>query len=97
VVAKGLNLVAQKIRELAAEHRVPVLEAPPLARALYRHTELGDQVPAALYAAVAEVMAYIYQMNRYLAGDGSMGTMPLPPSAIAVPEGMDPGLIGAEA
>ena len=50
VVAKGMNLLAARIRDLAVEHRVPVLEAPPLARALHRHTEIGDQIPArALY------------------------------------------------
>lgn len=57
VVAKGADAVAAKIRELAAEHKVPLLEAPPLARALFRHTELGDEIPATLYAAVAEVLA----------------------------------------
>ena len=88
VVAKGMNLVAQKIRELAEEHRVPVVEAPPLARALHRHTEIGDQIPAALYTAVAEVLAYVYQLNQYLAG---AALPPSVPQAIAVPAGMDPG------
>ena len=97
VVAKGMNEVAQKIRDIAAEHRVPVLEAPPLARALHRHTELGDQVPAALYAAVAEVMAYVYQLNSYLSSAVRGGQLPLPPAAIAVPVGMDPGVAGVEA
>jgi flagellar biosynthetic protein FlhB len=90
VVAKGMNLVAQKIRELAEEHKVPVLEAPPLARALYRHAEIGDQIPATLYTAVAEVMAYVYQLDQYMAG--AMGLLaPQPPAAIAVPAGLDPG------
>jgi flagellar biosynthesis protein FlhB len=90
VVAKGMNLVAQKIRELAEEHKVPVLEAPPLARALYRHAEIGDQIPATLYTAVAEVMAYVYQLDQYVAG--AMGLLaPQPPAAIAVPAGLDPG------
>ncbi|MDP2795668.1 MAG: flagellar biosynthesis protein FlhB [Sulfurisoma sp.] len=89
VVAKGMNLVAQKIRELADEHKVPVLEAPPLARALYRHAEIGDQIPATLYTAVAEVMAYVYQLNQYAAS--AMGLMPRPPAAIAVPAELDPG------
>jgi flagellar biosynthesis protein FlhB len=93
VVAKGMNLMAQKIRELAEEHRVPVLEAPPLARALYRHTELGDQIPAALYTAVAEVMAYVYQLNQYFAaGAGAAVPPPQVPAAIAVPVGLDPGV-----
>lgn len=88
VVAKGADLVAQAIRELAAEHQVPLLEAPPLARALFRHTEVGDQIPAALYTAVAEVMAYVYQLNQFLAQGG------LPPEAprdLPVPQDLDPG------
>lgn len=90
VVAKGMNLVADRIRALAAEHRVPVLEAPPLARALHRHTEVGDQIPAALYTAVAEVLAYVYRLAEYLAAGSGM-LPPQPPAAIAVPAGMDPG------
>lgn len=90
VVAKGMNLVAARIRELAEEHRVPILEAPPLARALHRHAELGDQIPAALYTAVAEVMAYVYQLNQYAAGALGLAP-PQPPAAIAVPDGLDPG------
>jgi flagellar biosynthetic protein FlhB len=88
VVAKGAGLVAQRIREIAGEHSVPLLEAPPLARALYRHTEPGDEVPSTLYTAVAEVMAYVYQLNHYFAHGG---LPPQPPSHISVPEGMDPG------
>jgi flagellar biosynthetic protein FlhB len=90
VVAKGMNLVAGRIRELAAEHGVPVLEAPPLARALYRHTDIGEQIPAALYTAVAEVLAYVYQLSQSMSAGGSMQS-PQPPAAIAVPAGMDPG------
>lgn len=88
VVAKGADLMAQAIRELAKEHHVPLLEAPPLARALYRHAEVGDQIPAALYTAVAEVMAYIYQLNHFLAQGG---LPPTAPNSLPVPEGMDPG------
>jgi flagellar biosynthetic protein FlhB len=89
VVAKGMNLIAQNIRELAEENSVPVLEAPPLARALYRHTEVGDQVPATLYTAVAEVMAYVYQLNQYAAAGGA-----LPPQAPAAIAGPGPGCAG---
>ena len=64
MVAKGADAVAAKIRELAAEHKVPLLEAPPLARALFRHTELGDEIPATLYTAVAEVLAYVFQLRH---------------------------------
>ncbi len=88
VVAKGRGDVALKIRELAKEHDVPLLEAPPLARALYAHCELEQAIPAALYTAVAEVMAYIYQLNNWMAGGG---LPPEAPSELPVPEGMDPG------
>jgi flagellar biosynthetic protein FlhB len=90
VVAKGMNLIAANIRELAEQNKVPVLEAPPLARALYKHAELGDQVPSALYTAVAEVMAYVYQLSQYLSGVQGMAA-PDAPRTIAVPEDMDPG------
>lgn len=63
VVAKGVGEVALKIRELATEHGVPLFEAPPLARALYYTTELEEEVPAGLYLAVAQVLAYIYQLK----------------------------------
>lgn len=93
VVAKGMNLIAQRIRDLAEENQVPVLEAPPLARALYRHSEVGDQIPASLYTAVAEVMAYVYQLNQYFSpGRPAAMPLPLPPQAIAVPDGLDPGV-----
>jgi flagellar biosynthetic protein FlhB len=63
VVAKGTDLLAAKIREIAAEHGVPIIEAPPLARALYRTVELGREVPAALYVTVAQVLTYVYQLK----------------------------------
>ena len=87
VVAKGSALVAQRIREIAAEHRVPILEAPPLARALFRHTELGDEIPASLYEAVALVMAYVFQLRRYRAEGGPV---PQAPGVLPVPTGLDP-------
>ncbi len=90
IVAKGMNLVAFRIRDLATEHKVPVLEAPPLARALHRHADVGDQVPAGLYTAVAEVMAYVYQLNQYMASNGSL-LPPQAPSVINVPADLDPG------
>ncbi len=88
VVAKGVNLVAARIRELAQENNIPLVEAPPLARALYRHTEPGDEIPATLYTVVAEIMAYVYQLNQYLAQGGSK---PSAPKDLAVPDGLDPG------
>jgi flagellar biosynthetic protein FlhB len=66
VVAKGKDLIAARIREIAAEHKVPLFSAPPLARVLFRSTEIGDEVPATLYTAVAQVLAYIYQLNETL-------------------------------
>ena len=91
VVAKGANLVAERIRDIATEHGVPLVEAPPLARALHRHAEVGDQIPAALFTAVAEVLAYVYQLAQHMAS-GSRAQPPLPPAAIVVPDGLDPGI-----
>jgi flagellar biosynthetic protein FlhB len=87
VVAKGRGDIALKIREIGAEHGVPMLEAPPLARALYRHTELDQEVPSALYAAVAEVLAYIYQLSNWRQVGGNY---PLPPREISVPAELVP-------
>jgi flagellar biosynthetic protein FlhB len=87
VVAKGADAVAAKIRELAAEHKVPLLEAPPLARALFRHTELGDEIPATLYAAVAEVLAYVFQLRHF---QQAGGVYPNAPTALPVPPELDP-------
>lgn len=66
VIAKGKDLVAKRIREVAAEHRVPLFSAPPLARVLFRTTEIGEEIPARLYTAVAQVLAYIFQLNETL-------------------------------
>jgi flagellar biosynthetic protein FlhB len=82
VVAKGRDLIALRIRELAAEHRVPTVEAPPLARALHANCELGDEIPARLYAAVAKVLTYVYQL-RHARRTGVRA--PAPPE-IEVPE-----------
>ncbi|TXG98054.1 MAG: flagellar biosynthesis protein FlhB [Nevskiaceae bacterium] len=68
VVAKGVDLIALNIRELAREHRVPIVEAPPLARAIYRGAELDAEIPVALYAAVAQVLSYVYQLRVYRSG-----------------------------
>jgi flagellar biosynthetic protein FlhB len=87
VVAKGADAVALRIREIAAEHHVPLLEAPPLARALFRHADLGDEIPATLYAAVAEVLAYVFQLRRYQQAGGAY---PVAPTALPVPPELDP-------
>ncbi|MFN5940719.1 MAG: flagellar biosynthesis protein FlhB [Polaromonas sp.] len=69
VVAKGVDFVALKIREVAGQHKVPLLEAPMLARALYAHAEIDEDIPAALYTAVAQVLAYVYRMRAALRGE----------------------------
>jgi flagellar biosynthetic protein FlhB len=86
VVAKGADLLAARIREIAAEAGVPMLESPPLARALYTHVEVDREIPAALYSAVAQVLAWVYQLEQHLAGRGARPREP----GIAVPPGMDP-------
>jgi len=69
VVAKGKNYLAQRIRKKALEHQVPIVENPPLARALYESVEVGQEIPGHLYRAVAEILAYIYRlMNGRLPG-----------------------------
>ncbi|UWS34312.1 flagellar biosynthesis protein FlhB [Erwinia pyrifoliae] len=86
VVAKGSGLVALRIRELAENHKVPMLEAPPLARALYRHCEIGAPIPADLYHAVAEVLAWVYSLRRWRKG---YGQRPNTPENLPVPEALD--------
>ncbi len=81
VVAKGADELAAKIREIASANNVPLLEAPPLARALYRNTEPGDTIPERLYTAVAQVLAYVYQLRA--------GANPALPENIEVPADMD--------
>jgi flagellar biosynthetic protein FlhB len=82
VVAKGSQLVAQRIKEIAREHRVPIVEAPPLARALYRHVEVGEVIHASLFTAVAQVLAYVYRLQL-------PGPTPSPPEDWQVPPELD--------
>jgi len=65
IVAKGIRLNAQKIREIATQNQVPILENKPLARMLFKHGKVGAEVPSSLYSAVAEVLAWVYRINRY--------------------------------
>jgi flagellar biosynthetic protein FlhB len=65
VVAKGIRLNAEKIREIAQQHQVPIVENKPLARMLFKHGRVGGEIPAQLYATVAEILAWVYQVNRY--------------------------------
>ncbi|MFC0135074.1 flagellar biosynthetic protein FlhB [Massilia eurypsychrophila] len=87
VVAKGADEVAAKIRELAKENKVALLEAPALARALHQHTEIGDEIPEALYSAVAEVLAYVFQLRAF---NKAGGKYPDRPTRLPVPPEMDP-------
>ena len=64
VIAKGQDLVAQRIKEIGRESGVPLVENKPLARALFASTEIGDSVPQELYQAVAEVLAYVYRLKH---------------------------------
>ncbi|WP_020650230.1 flagellar biosynthesis protein FlhB [Solimonas variicoloris] len=81
VVAKGVDEVALAIREAARQAKVTLVEAPPLARALYRSAALDAEIPVGLYAAVAQVLTYVYQLRQYAAGHGAApGTRPAPPS-----------------
>jgi flagellar biosynthetic protein FlhB len=87
IVAMGADLLALKIRDLAREAGVPVLQAPPLARALYAHGELDQEIPARLFGAVAQVLAWVYQLRDAMAsGRASMADAPVP----EVPADLDP-------
>jgi flagellar biosynthetic protein FlhB len=87
VVSKGADLLAFKIRDLGKAHNVPVLQSPVLARALYAHAELDQDIPASLYTAVAQVLAYVYRLRAAMQGTGPMPGEPPQP---AVPPGLDP-------
>jgi flagellar biosynthetic protein FlhB len=87
VIAKGSDLIAFKIRELAKSHAIPVLQSPVLARALYTHAELDREIPAPLFGAVAQVLAYVYRVKNAMKG---LGPMPdLLPEPVVPPE-LDP-------
>lgn len=87
VVSKGADLLAMRIRDVARSASVPVLQAPMLARALYAHGEIDQEIPSALYTAVAQVLAYVYQLKAAMRGQGVMpGEMPVPD----VPPELDP-------
>lgn len=83
VVAKGVDEIAAAIRTVADGHRVPIVSAPPLARALYRDVRLGQEIPSRLYAAVAQVLSYLYQLKAWTPASGaphpSLAPVALPP------------------
>ncbi len=83
VVAKGADVVAARIREIAKEHRVPILSSPALARAIFHHTEIDEEIPAGLYEAVAKILAYIYQLK---AKPGTNFSEPLTLEDVSIPE-----------
>jgi flagellar biosynthesis protein FlhB len=86
VVAKGSDLLALRIRDLARESKVPVLQAPPLARALYAHTEVDQEIPTRLFSAVAQVLAWVYQLRDAMAAGRPLADAPTP----EVPADLDP-------
>ena len=87
LIAKGADLIALKIRDIAAAHSIPVIESPALARALFTHAELDQDIPTSLYTAVAQVLAYVYRLKAALRGEALMpNQVPVP----IVPPGLDP-------
>jgi flagellar biosynthetic protein FlhB len=91
VVAKGADLLALRIRDMARDARVPVLHAPPLARALYAHCEIDAEVPARLFTAVAQVLAWVYQVrDAHLRPDATGRATTQPAPVPEVPADMDP-------
>jgi flagellar biosynthetic protein FlhB len=87
ILAKGSDAVALRIREIANEHQILMVESPKLARALYAHTEVEQEIPEALYLAVAEILAYVFQVKSFNGRDGEYPTMP---QSIEVPDELDP-------
>ncbi|WP_166364122.1 flagellar biosynthesis protein FlhB [Pseudomonas akapageensis] len=83
LLAKGSDFIALKIREIATQHNIQLLESPALARSIYYSTELEEEIPAGLYLAVAQVLAYVYQIRQYRAGKGKppepLKDLPIPP------------------
>ncbi|MBX3609695.1 MAG: EscU/YscU/HrcU family type III secretion system export apparatus switch protein [Hydrogenophaga sp.] len=86
VIAKGADLIALKIRDVAKANAVPVLQSPMLARALYANAEIDQEIPGALFTAVAQVLAWVYQLKAAMRGEGVMPADPLP----QVPPELDP-------
>ncbi|WP_372748061.1 flagellar biosynthesis protein FlhB [Litorivivens sp.] len=78
VLAKGADLIAAKIREVAGENDVPIVESPRLARAVYATTDIGREIPGGLYLAVAQILAYVYQLRDYQAIGGEYPVQPEP-------------------
>jgi flagellar biosynthetic protein FlhB len=76
VVAKGVDELAMRIREIADAHRIAIVSAPPLARALYREGQLGREIPVRMYAAVAQILSYVYQLRAWRIGQAPLPDLP---------------------
>jgi flagellar biosynthetic protein FlhB len=87
LLAKGTDSLALRIREVAKEHEILILESPKLARAIYANTELDSEIPESLYLAVAEILAFVFQVNNF---NGRSGAYPNQPHNIFVPDELDP-------
>ena len=87
LLAKGADTLALRIREIAKEHEILILESPKLARAIYANTELDTEIPEALYLAVAEILAFVFQVKNF---NGRSGAYPNQPHNIFVPDELDP-------
>jgi len=87
VVAMGVDEIALRIREIGSAHRVAMVEAPPLARALYRNAKLDQEIPVQLYAAVAQVLSYVFQLRRWHPSHGPMPRL----ATVAVDPSLDDG------
>ncbi|WP_085247573.1 flagellar biosynthesis protein FlhB [Gilliamella mensalis] len=85
LLAKGTDNIALRIREIATEYNIPLLEAPPLARALYRHGEIGETIPTELYTAVAQILAWVYQLKHWHKYGGNK---PIAPDNLPIPESL---------
>lgn len=83
LVAKGVDHMAEHIRNLAITNNVPIVSAPPLARSIYYHTEIFREIPEGLYVSVAKILAYIYQLKRYKKGESDE---PLYPDELIIPD-----------
>ncbi|MCS5711410.1 flagellar biosynthesis protein FlhB [Candidatus Berkiella aquae] len=86
VVAKGVDFMAEKIMEIAKQHSVPLVALPPLARTVYFHTEIGEEIPSELYVGVAQVLAYVHQLKLYKRGKSNKPKIPnkidIPPEMV---------------
>ncbi len=87
VISKGADLLAFKIRDIAKQHNIPILQSPMLARALYANAEIDQDIPSSLYSAVAQILAYIYRLQAAMRGEGPMPNEPPQPF---VPPELDP-------